>query len=331
MTDFSPASDNTVASEFAMIFPGQGSQGLGMLSDCYERFAVVGQTFAEASDVLGYDLWALCQGDDAKAINQTEVTQPLLLTASVALFRVWRDLKGDMPKVFAGHSLGEWSALVCAEVVSFRDAVSLVRYRGAFMQDAVPAGKGAMAAIIGLDDAAVEAACAQAASETANGQEQGYVVPVNFNAPGQVVIAGLAQSVQRAIELCKEAGAKRGLPLPVSAPFHTELMRPAAEKLAEKLDAVEFKVPLVPIIHNVTQAPEANPEIIKTLMLEQMYHAVPWVGCVEGLKGLGVQQAVECGAGKVLAGLMKRIDKQIPTLTTETPENIDKALSAVKA
>lgn len=328
MTEISSAA---VDSMIAMVFPGQGSQALGMLAECYDRFPVVGDTFAEASEVLGYDLWALCQGNDAKAINQTEVTQPLLLTASVALFRVWRELGGVTPKVLAGHSLGEWSALVCAGVVAFRDAVALVRWRGAFMQAAVPEGVGAMAAIIGLDDAAVEAACQQAATETPSGNDSGYVTPVNFNAPGQVVIAGLSASVARAIELCKEAGAKRGLLLPVSAPFHTELMRPAADKLAEKIAAVEFNTPSIPVVHNVTQAVENNPEAIKLLVLEQMYRPVPWVACVESLKTFGIQQAVECGAGKVLAGLMKRIDRTIPAQVTETPEAIEKAVNAVQA
>ncbi|MDF3013105.1 MAG: [acyl-carrier-protein] S-malonyltransferase, partial [Cellvibrio sp.] len=257
----------------AFVFPGQGSQKIGMLAELAAEFPIVGQTFAEASDVLGYDLWALVQTGAQDEINLTERTQPLLLTASVAVWRVWQEKNGIQPALMAGHSLGEWSALVCAGVVAFSDAVKLVQQRGKFMQEAVPAGLGAMAAIIGLDDASILEACKKA--------EQGEVVAaVNFNSPGQVVIAGTAAAVERASALCKEAGAKRALPLPVSAPFHTELMRPAAERLAEQIIATSFSTPKIPVVHNVTADVEVNPEKIRALMIEQIYSPVRWVDCV---------------------------------------------------
>jgi [acyl-carrier-protein] S-malonyltransferase len=244
----------------------------------------------------------------------------LLLTASVAVWRVWNEKQGAQPVLMSGHSLGEWSALVCAGVVAFADAVKLVQQRGKFMQEAVPAGQGAMFAIIGLDDALIIEACKKA--------EQGEVVSaVNFNSPGQVVIAGSAAAVERAGALCKEAGAKRALPLPVSAPFHTSLMRPAADRLAEQIAATEFKAPQIPVVHNVTAQTESNPEKIKALMIEQIYSAVRWVECVNAMSSAGVTTTIECGPGKVLSGLNKRINSELTALSVEKPEEVDSVLA----
>ncbi len=311
-----------INSHLAFVFPGQGSQKIGMLAELAAEYPIVQQTFLEAAEVLGYDLWALVQNGTQEEINLTERTQPLLLTASVAVFRVWKEKNGAMPALMAGHSLGEWSALVCAGVVAFKDAVKLVQQRGKFMQEAVPAGQGAMAAIIGLDDALIVEACKKA--------EQGEVVSaVNFNSPGQVVIAGAAAAVARAGVLCKEAGAKRALPLPVSAPFHTELMRPAAERLAEQITATIFSIPLVPVVHNVTADVETNPEKIKALMIEQIYSPVRWVECVNTLVKKGVTKTLECGPGKVLSGLNKRINAEMVTVSVEKPEELLAVLSEV--
>lgn len=304
----------------AFVFPGQGSQKIGMLADLAANYPVVTQTFAEASQVLGYDLWDLVQNGAQEDINLTERTQPLLLTASVAVWRVWNEQGGAQPALVSGHSLGEWSALVCAGVVAFTDAVKLVQQRGKFMQEAVPAGQGAMFAIIGLDDALIIEACKKA--------EQGEVVSaVNFNSPGQVVIAGTAAAVERAGALCKEAGAKRALPLPVSAPFHTSLMRPAADRLAEQIAATEFKAPQIPVVHNVTAQTEADPQKIKALMIEQIYSAVRWVECVNTMSAAGITTTIECGPGKVLSGLNKRINSELTTLSVEKPEEVDSVLA----
>jgi [acyl-carrier-protein] S-malonyltransferase len=304
----------------AFVFPGQGSQKIGMLVELAAEYSIVQKTFAEASAVLGYDLWALVQNGSQDEINLTERTQPLLLTASVAVWRVWQEKNGTTPAFMAGHSLGEWSALVCAEVVAFKDAVQLVQQRGKFMQDAVPAGQGAMAAIIGLDDAAILEACKKA--------EQGEVVSaVNFNSPGQVVIAGSVAAVERASALCKEAGAKRALPLPVSAPFHTSLMQPAADRLAEQINATTFSLPKIPVVHNVTAQAEPCAEKIKALMIEQIYSPVRWVECVNTLVAAGVNKTIECGPGKVLSGLNKRIHADLVTVSIEKPEELLAALA----
>lgn len=304
----------------AFVFPGQGSQKIGMLAELAANNPIIKQTFAEASQVLGYDLWDLVQNGQQEDINLTERTQPLLLTASVAVWRLWQKKNGATPALVAGHSLGEWSALVCAGVVAFADAVKLVQQRGKFMQEAVPAGQGAMYAIIGLDDALIIDACKKA--------EQGEVVAaVNFNSPGQVVIAGTAAAAERAGNLCKEAGAKRALPLPVSAPFHTALMKPAAERLAEQIAATEFNAPQIPVVHNVTAQTESNPEKIKALMIEQIYSAVRWVECVNTMTHLGITTTVECGPGKVLSGLNKRINAELTTLSIEKSEELDNVLA----
>ncbi|MFC6631747.1 ACP S-malonyltransferase [Microbulbifer taiwanensis] len=306
----------------AFVFPGQGSQQIGMLAEAAAEFPEIHATFAEASDVLGYDLWDLCQTGEQADINLTERTQPLLLTASVALYRAWCAKGGVHPARMAGHSLGEWSALVCAGTLAFTDAVQLVRERGRLMQEAVPAGEGAMAAVIGLDDAAVERACEDAA--------QGEVVAaVNYNSPGQVVIAGSSAAVGRAIEACKAAGAKRAMPLPVSAPFHTELMRPAAEKLAPQIEATVFHAPEIPVIHNVHARPESDPQAIKALMVEQIYSPVRWTSCVQAMAADGTEQLLECGSGKVLAGLAKRIDRGLGSHNIDTPAQFNEALLAV--
>lgn len=262
--------------DIAFIFPGQGSQQVGMLAEAAASHPSVGQTFAEASNALDYDLWELVQHGEQEQLNLTETTQPVLLTASVALWRSWRAAGGALPALMAGHSLGEFSALVCAGALNFADAVRLVRQRGAFMQTAVPVGEGAMAAIIGLDDDAINIACEQAAQAT-----DGVVAAVNFNSPGQVVIAGKAGAVEKAIENCKEAGAKRALPLPVSAPFHTDLMRPAGEQLAGVIADIHVSAPDIPVVHNVHAQTESDPRQIRDLLVKQIYSPVQWTSCIQ--------------------------------------------------
>lgn len=312
--------DSVVKNSLAFVFPGQGSQKIGMLSELAEKYQTITDTFAEASEVLGYDLWDMVQHGTQEDITLTERTQPLLLTASVAVWRIWQQKKGVQPALMAGHSLGEWSALVCAGVIGFKDAVRLVRNRGAYMQDAVPKGKGAMAAIIGLDDEAIKSICADACQ----GEE---VAAVNFNSPGQVVIAGNTGAVDRAIDGCKEAGAKRALPLPVSAPFHTNLMQPAADRLAAEIMATEFSAPQTLIVHNVHAQTESDPEKIKQLMIDQICSPVLWVDCVNTLAANGIDTVVECGAGKVLSGLCKRIDRSLGALATEDVASLEKSLT----
>ncbi|MBL4296197.1 ACP S-malonyltransferase [Vibrio fluvialis] len=291
-------------SKFAIVFPGQGSQAVGMLAELGEQYDVVKQTFAEASDALGYDLWALVQNGPAEDLNQTFRTQPALLASSVAIWRVWQELGLEQPEVLAGHSLGEYSALVCAGVIDFKAAIKLVELRGQLMQEAVPAGTGAMYAIIGLDDAAIAKACEEAA--------QGDVVsPVNFNSPGQVVIAGQKDAVERAGTLCKEAGAKRALPLPVSVPSHCALMKPAAEKLAVALEALAFNTPQIPVINNVDVVAETDPAKIKDALVRQLHSPVRWTEGVEKMAEQGIEKLVEVGPGKVLTGLTKRIVKTL--------------------
>ncbi len=306
----------------AFVFPGQGSQQIGMLSELAGQYGQVGATFAEASEVLGYDLWDLVQNGTQEDITLTERTQPLLLTASVAVWRIWNEKQGALPALMAGHSLGEWSALVCAGVVKFGDAVGLVRNRGAYMQEAVPQGVGAMAAVMGLDDDQIRKACEAAASDE-------VVSAVNFNAPGQVVIAGHKGAVDRAIEECKAAGAKRALPLPVSAPFHTSLMQPAADRLASEIMATEFTAPQTLVVHNVNAKTENDPEAIKALMIQQIASPVLWVDCVNTLKASGIETVVECGAGKVLSGLCKRIDRSLTAYSSDDLASLDKALAGV--
>lgn len=308
----------------ALIFPGQGSQQVGMLRELAERYSVVRTTFSEAGDALGYDLWQVVQEGPAESLNATACTQPALLTASVAIWRVWQELEGPRPCVMAGHSLGEYSAMVCAGVMSFADGVRLVRLRGEAMQQAVPVGEGAMAAILGLDDAAVEQACEQAA--------QGDVVSaVNYNAPGQVVIAGSKAAVERAIAACQEAGARRAMPLPVSVPSHCELMRPAAERLAQAIDDIELKAPRYKVIQNVDGQAHSDTKALSSRLIEQLYRPVRWTSCIEAMTGLGAEVFIECGPGKVLTGLNKRIAKGSRGLAINDPDSLSSALTLARS
>ncbi|HHX8487472.1 TPA: ACP S-malonyltransferase [Vibrio diabolicus] len=305
-------------SKFAIVFPGQGSQAVGMLAELGEQYDVVKQTFAEASDALGYDLWALVQNGPAEDLNETFRTQPALLASSVAIWRVWQELGLEQPANLAGHSLGEYSALVCAGVIDFKEAIKLVELRGKLMQEAVPAGTGAMYAIIGLADDAIAKACEDAA--------QGEVVsPVNFNSPGQVVIAGSKDAVERAGALCKEAGAKRALPLPVSVPSHCALMKPAAEKLAVALESIEFNSPQLSVINNVDVVAETDPAKIKDALVRQLHSPVRWTETVELMHEQGVEQLLELGPGKVLTGLTKRIVKTLTAAAVNDVASLDAA------
>ncbi|CAI1553614.1 ACP S-malonyltransferase [Serratia marcescens] len=291
--------------QFAFVFPGQGSQTVGMLAELAAQFPIVEETFGEASSALGYDLWQLVQQGPAEELNKTWQTQPALLAASVAIFRVWQQQGGKAPALMAGHSLGEYSALVCAGVLDFKAAIRLVELRGKLMQEAVPEGTGAMYAIIGLDNDAIAKAC----EESAQGQ---VVSPVNFNSPGQVVIAGNKEAVERAGAACKAAGAKRALPLPVSVPSHCALMKPAADKLAVALQDITFNAPQVPVVNNVDVRIENDPEAIRCALVRQLYSPVRWTESVEFIAAQGVTSLLEVGPGKVLTGLTKRI---VDTLT----------------
>lgn len=288
----------------AFVFPGQGSQALGMLAELAGAQPIVGQTFAEASEVLGYDLWALVQDGPVETLNETDKTQPALLAASVAIWRAYVASGKAMPAMLAGHSLGEYSALVCAGVIDFKDAIKLVELRGQLMQQAVPAGTGAMYAIIGLENDGIANACIEAA--------QGEVVsPVNFNSPGQVVIAGQKEAVERAAAACKAAGAKMAVALPVSVPSHCALMKPAADKLAVALNDVQFNAPSITVINNVDVASPTAVADIKDALVRQLYCPVRWSETVELMAEKGITQLVECGPGKVLTGLAKRINKSL--------------------
>ena len=309
---------------FAAVFPGQGSQSVGMLGTLAAEQPEVRRTYAEASEALGYDLWALCQEGPEEKLNATERTQPALLTAGVAAWRCWKAAGGRDPVAMAGHSLGEYTALVCAGALDFKAAVKLVEFRGQVMQQAVPAGQGAMAAIIGLDDAEVRIACAESA--------QGEVVEaVNFNAPGQVVIAGNAAAVQRAGEACKARGAKRALPLPVSVPSHCALMLPAAEKLAVRLAGMQVNVPAIPVIQNVDVASHALPDAIRAALKAQLHSPVRWVETVQKLARDGALKQFEFGPGKVLVGLAKRIDKTVECHPIYDPTTLQAALAVAGA
>jgi len=305
-----------------MVFPGQGSQSIGMLSALADACPQVGETFVEASSVLGYDLWDRVQNGPLEALNQTACTQPAMLAAGVATWRCWQAKSSVVPALMAGHSLGEYTALVCAGAIEFTDAVALVEKRGEYMQSAVPEGVGAMAAILGLEDAQVESVCIEAA--------QGEVVSaVNFNSPGQVVIAGHAAAVERAMGLAKEAGAKRALPLPVSVPSHCSLMEPAAKQLAEQLSGVAIKTPSIPVIHNVDAMSHAEPAAIREALAAQLYKPVRWVDCVRAMHAQGVSTLVEAGPGKVLAGLTKRIEKSLSAMPVQTADDLDAAIATI--
>jgi [acyl-carrier-protein] S-malonyltransferase len=306
----------------AFVFPGQGSQSVAMLAD-FAGHDVVKNTFTEASQALGYNLWELVSQGPVEKLNQTNFTQPALLTASVAIWRLWAEQSDAKPAVLAGHSLGEYSALVCAGVLSLSDAVKLVEKRGEFMQQSVPAGVGAMAAIIGLDDNAIISACEQAA-------DQQVVSAVNFNSPGQVVIAGNKEAVERAGELCKAAGAKRVLPLPVSVPSHCALMKGAADKLAKEFDNITFNTPEIPVVNNVDVIAETEVEAIKKALVKQLYSPVRWSETIKKLSEDGVSLVVEAGPGKVLQGLIKRIDKSISSVSVNDEASLVKALETIK-
>ncbi|MGB5298789.1 MAG: ACP S-malonyltransferase [Thiogranum sp.] len=307
----------------AMVFPGQGSQSVGMLAALAEACPLVEETFAQASGVLGYDLWERTQKGPADLLNQTSCTQPAMLTAGVATWRCWKNQTDRLPAMMAGHSLGEYTALVCAGAIEFADAVALVEKRGETMQNAVPEGSGAMAAILGLDDDQVISVCAQAA--------QGEVVSaVNFNSPGQVVIAGNAAAVERAMDLAKQAGARRTLLLPVSVPSHCSLMQPAAQAFANDLAAISIKPPAVRVLHNVDVAMHDQPDAIRQALSAQLFNPVRWVETVHAMHGAGIATILEMGPGKILAGLNKRIEKSMQGIAVQTAEDIEKALAAIQ-
>ena len=299
----------------AFVFPGQGSQRIGMLADMATMYPVVKATFAEASTVLGFDLWQLTQQGPETILNKTEFTQVALLTASVALWRIWQQQKGMQPVLLAGHSLGEYSALVCANALDFTVAVRLVQQRGQFMQQAVATNTGAMAAIIGLTATQVQHVCEQAA-------DFGVVMPANFNSPEQIVIAGHIQAVQRASELAKMTGARRIVPLPVSVPSHCALMQPAADALASVLNDITVMPPQIACINNVAVAIEDQEETIKAALVKQLTSPVRWVETIEKMVAMGITHIIECGSGRVLTGLNKRIDRHCCYATMDTPETL---------
>ncbi len=302
--------------KFAMVFPGQGSQAVGMLAELAEQFSIVEETFKQASEVLGYDLWSLVQHGPADELNKTWQTQPALLAASVAVYRVWQQQYPQLqPTLMAGHSLGEYSALVCAGAIDFQDAVKLVELRGKLMQQAVPEGTGAMYAIIGLDNDSIIKACQNA--------EQGEIVSaVNFNSPGQVVIAGAKAAVERAAVLCKEAGAKRALPLAVSVPSHCALMKPAADQLAVSLESIAVKSPSVAVINNVDVKTENDAQAIRHALVRQLYSPVRWTETVEKMATNGIEVLVEIGPNKVLNGLTKRIADNLQAVSVNDPASL---------
>lgn len=308
---------------FAIVFPGQGSQSVGMLAGLAAEWHQVGETFDEASAALGYDLWKLVQEGPESDLNQTDKTQPAMLAAGIATWRVWQAAGGANPRYMAGHSLGEYTALVASGAIDFATAIKLVEKRGQLMQAAVPEGQGAMAAILGLDDADVIKVCDSAA--------QGEVVQaVNFNSPGQVVVAGATAAVQRAVELAKEAGAKRAIVLPVSVPSHCTLMQPAADELAKTVAAIEIRTPEIEVLHNVDVAAHRDADTIRALLAQQLHKPVRWVETIQTLGKAGVSTIVECGPGKVLAGLNKRIERDMSALAVYDAETLQAAVAAVK-
>lgn len=305
--------------KIAFIFPGQGSQTLGMLAEFAKDYSLVRETFMEASYALKFDLWELCQDGPEAVLNQTENTQPALLTASVALWRIWKQQRGVRPTFMAGHSLGEYSALVCADALDFMTAVRLVAERGRLMQAAVPPGAGAMAAIVGLDNDKIRALC----ESLAEGQ---VLAPANYNAIGQTVVAGDAAAVGRLIDQAKQAGAKLAKLIPVSVPSHCALMKPAAKQFEKTLESIEVSVPFYPIINNVDVGIEHDPILIKKALTEQLYNPVRWVEIIQDLEKRGIEEFIECGPGKVLTGLNKRITS-IPTRSIQDPEVLQEALT----
>ena len=311
----------------AFVFPGQGSQSVGMLAKLAEESPIVRATFAEASGVLGYDLWQLCSEGPAESLNSTERTQPAMLAAGIATWRVWQERKAAQPAIVTGHSLGEFTALVAAGAIDFAACIDLVRFRGQAMQEAVPAGSGAMAALLGLEDADVEAACRDAAAQG------GVVEAVNFNSPGQVVIAGERAAVLRAIEAAKARGAKRALELPVSVPSHSSLMKPAGVRLGERLAATTIRKPSIRYVSAVDAQEHSDPDDIRALLVRQLASPVRWTSTIAALTAAGIKQVVECGPGQVLAGLVKRIERgrETQTLVLESPDNFAAAAAALAA
>jgi [acyl-carrier-protein] S-malonyltransferase len=309
--------------KFAMVFPGQGSQSVGMLAGLAETFPQIKTTYQEASDVLDYDLWSLVKDGPEEQLNKTHITQPAMLAGGVAVWRVWQEEGGPMPVAMAGHSLGEYSALVSAGSMSLSDAALLVADRGRFMQEAVPEGVGAMAAILGLDDEIVIDVCKKSA-------ENEVVTAVNFNSPGQVVIAGNTAAVDRAVGLAKEAGAKRALVLPVSVPSHCSLMNPAAEKLEERLASIDINTPAIPVFNNVDVRAEEEPDSIRDALKRQLFSPVRWVDIINSFAQQDVQRIVECGPGKVLVGLNKRINKQMKGQSTVDVDCFKEAIKSVQ-
>ncbi|MFN3311590.1 MAG: ACP S-malonyltransferase [Thermomonas sp.] len=311
-------------SPLALVFPGQGSQSIGMLAELSELHPSVKATFEEASDGAGVDLWALSQGGPEEMLNRTEFTQPALLAAGVAVWRLWQAQGGAQPAVLAGHSLGEYTALVAAGALSLRDGAHLVRIRGQLMQEAAPAGTGAMAAVLGAEDALVEAVCTEASGAQ-------VVVPANYNSPGQIVIGGDAAAVDRALALLQEKGARKAVKLAVSVPSHTPLMREAANRLAETMAGLQWTRPALPIVQNVDARVHDDLDGIRDALVRQLYLPVQWTGCVQALAARGVTRIGECGPGKVLAGLVKRIDKSLDARALGTPAELAGAIEEWKA
>lgn len=308
------------SSAIAFVFPGQGSQSPGMLADLAERHPALLDSFAEASEGAGVDLWAIASAADDARLNQTEFTQPVLLAASVALFRLWRRLGGGLPARVAGHSLGEYSALVAAESLSLGDAAALVRERGRLMQAAVAAGSGAMAAVLGADDAIVEEVCTSVSDAR-------VVVPANYNSPGQIVIGGHAEAVDAAIAALAERGVRKAVKLAVSVPSHTPLMREAAETLAARMESIAWRMPSLPLVHNVDAGSATDLAALKSALVRQLYLPVRWTGCVQQLVAAGASRFVECGPGKVLCGLIKRIDRGVESKSLGSVADFEDALN----
>lgn len=316
MTDSSSA-------QLAFVFPGQGSQSLGMLAELAELHPQVRETFAEASDGAGADLWAMSQGGPEEMLNRTEYTQPALLAAGVAVWRLWQERGGAQPSVLAGHSLGEYTALVAAGALSLKDGAHLVRLRGQLMQDAAPTGTGAMAAVLGAEDALVQEVCT-----AASGSE--VVVPANYNSPGQIVIGGHAAAVDKALAMLAERGVRKAVKLAVSVPSHTPLMREAANRLAEAMAGLAWHVPKLPVVQNVDARINDSADAIRDALVRQLYLPVQWTGCVQALASRGVTRIAECGPGKVLAGLVKRIDKSLDARALGTPGEFETAIEEWK-
>ncbi len=311
-------------SSLAFVFPGQGSQSVAMLAELAEQHAIIRETFDEASQGAGVDLWALSQGGPEEMLNRSEYTQPALLAASVAVWRLWLSLGGQRPGMLSGHSLGEYSALVAAESISLHDAAHLVRIRGQAMQSAAPAGIGAMAAVLGADDALIEATCKEVSGIK-------VVVPANYNSPGQIVIGGHVEAVDAALAKLAEAGARKAVKLAVSVPSHTPLMREAANVLREAMTAYSWKEPVIPVVQNVDGAVHDGTDAIRAALVSQLYLPVRWTECVLALAASGVMRIAECGPGKVLSGLIRRIDKSIQTHALGTPSEFDAARAAWSA